>query len=288
MPPEVTPRRLESLERAWLAEMVAGLTPADGEALGLALTDTDVGTVVSLRAFPTIRDFNRTLNLGLQRAVTDAALDDLLAATRRQGLLQLMVGLLPGAQPADLRGRLLRRGAQPTRAWMQLWRVPGSPHVPRAGLEGVLDVRTVGADEQTTFVEVLTRGMGMPPALGALPRSLFGRAGWTHYLAWSGESAVACASLYLRGEDAWFGAAATLPEHRRRGAQQALIARRLADAAQAGARLCSTQVAEDLPGRPNPSEHNMRRAGFQTAYRREHLLVPTEGSASPAGDSGPA
>jgi hypothetical protein len=37
-----------------------------------------------------------------------------------------------------------------------------------------------------------------------------------------------------------------------------------------------TQVAEDLPEKPNPSEHNMRRAGFQTAYRREHFLLPTQ------------
>ena len=268
---EVPPLLLETLERAWLEEMIAGFTPAESKAVGLALTDTEAGTVVSLRVFPDVPLFNRTLNLGMYRPVTDAALDELLTVARDLSMVRLMAGLIPGAQPDDLRDRLLQRGAQTTRATVQLTRAPEVQHVQRADLH----VRVMDAGDQEAFIDIMVRGMGMPLELSGFPRSLFRRSGWTHYLAWIGGTAVACASLHVDGEAAWFGSAATLPEHRGLGAQTALIARRLNDAARAGVWICSMQVDEDLPDRPNPSERNMRRAGFQTAYRREHLLVPT-------------
>ena len=79
---EVPPLLLETLERAWLEEMIAGFTPAESKAVGLALTDTEAGTVVSLRVFPDVPLFNRTLNLGMYCPVTDAALDELLTVAR--------------------------------------------------------------------------------------------------------------------------------------------------------------------------------------------------------------
>lgn len=116
---EVPPLLLETLERAWLEEMIAGFTPAESKAVGLALTDTEAGTVVSLRVFPDVPLFNRTLNLGMYRPVTDAALDELLTVARDLSMVRLMAGLIPGAQPDDLRDRLLQRGAQTTRATVQ-------------------------------------------------------------------------------------------------------------------------------------------------------------------------
>ncbi|MFB9994827.1 hypothetical protein ACFFLM_23020 [Deinococcus oregonensis] len=87
---------------------------------------------------------------------------------------------------------------------------------------------------------------------------------------------LACGSLYVKEGYGWLGNATTLPEFRRQGAQTALIARRITDAARQGAHTVFTQVAEDLPDKPNPSEHNMRKARFLTAYRREHLILPTD------------
>jgi GNAT superfamily N-acetyltransferase len=162
-------------------------------------------------------------------------------------------------------------GARPARAWLQLWRDALAPLPPTPGVE----VRPVTSDEHATFAAVMLRGFSMPPDFGPLARAVLGRPGWTHYLAWLDGQAVACGSLYVRGGHGWLGNAATLPEWRRRGAQAALIARRVADAAGAGAHTVFTQVAQDLPDRPNPSEHNMRRAGFRTAYQRDHWILPT-------------
>jgi len=66
--------------------------------------------------------------------------------------------------------------------------------------------------------------------------------------------------------------AGTLPAFRRRGGQGAIMARRIRDAVQLGCRWVITETGEDLPDRPNPSYHNMLRAGFSLAYQRPNYL----------------
>ena len=268
--PDVSPRVLEHLETRVLEQLVSGASPAERTALGLGLTPLADGALMTLGRFGMVRDFNRTLGLGTSQAVTDGVLDQLQALGRAAGLGQVMVGVVPGAQ-GGLRERLLERGATPVRAWLQLWREAAAmEHAPSG-----LDIRALQDDETETFIDVVMRGFGMPPDLRPLGTAVIGQPDWRHYLAWDGPEPVASASLFLSGGYGWLGNAATLPQWRRRGAQLALIARRVTDAALAGAHTVFTQVAEELPEQPNPSEHNMRRAEFQTAYRREHLILPT-------------
>jgi GNAT superfamily N-acetyltransferase len=69
---------------------------------------------------------------------------------------------------------------------------------------------------------------------------------------------------------AQFAGAATLPAHRRRGVQSALLAARLADAHAAG---CEIAVVTTRPG--SPSQYNVQRAGFQLLYARAVLIHST-------------
>ncbi|THF86230.1 GNAT family N-acetyltransferase [Deinococcus sp. KSM4-11] len=267
----LTPQTLELLERQVLTELSDGLTPADRDALGLFVHDLPGAFLVTLTRYPQVLDFNRTINLGVTEPATDEAIEGLRTRARALGLPNVMVGLVPGVQPDDLGNRLLGLGARPARAWMQVWREAAS--VPQASPD--VQVRQVMPDEYATFGSVMLRGFSMPPDLEPMTRAVSGRPGWTDYLAWIGGVAVACASLYVHGGYGWLGNATTLPEWRRHGAQSALITRRITDAARAGAHTVFTQVAEEVPDKPNPSEHNMRRAGFRTAYRRDHLILPT-------------
>src|SRR5690606_13940741 len=61
--------------------------------------------------------------------------------------------------------------------------------------------------------------------------------------------------------------AATLPEHRRRGVQAALLAVRLSAAAAAG---CDLAVVTTQPG--STSQQNVERCGFRLAYVRAVLV----------------
>ena len=70
----------------------------------------------------------------------------------------------------------------------------------------------------------------------------------------------------------WLGMATTLPSHRRRGAQEALLANRINDGRRMGCLWFVSETTEDTPQRPNPSFHNMIRAGFRLAYQRPNYM----------------
>jgi hypothetical protein len=61
---------------------------------------------------------------------------------------------------------------------------------------------------------------------------------------------------------------ATLPPARRRGAQSALIAARVAAAREAGCDWVIADTAAERPGEDNSSLHNMLRAGLSVQYVR--------------------
>jgi len=101
-----------------------------------------------------------------------------------------------------------------------------------------------------------------------------GRPGWRHYMAWDGDTPAAVAALHVHGQVGWLGVAATLPAMRRRGAQGALMARRIRDGAALGCRWFVTETGQDRPDKPNPSFHNMMRTGFAVAYHRPNFMLP--------------
>jgi GNAT superfamily N-acetyltransferase len=98
-------------------------------------------------------------------------------------------------------------------------------------------------------------------------RLLANARGYRCYLATSdvtGETVAGAAICVVpEGRVACLGGAATLPAHRGRGLQAAMLRRRLADAAAAG---CDLAYVSTLPG--TGSHRNVERAGFTEAYRR--------------------
>ena len=71
----------------------------------------------------------------------------------------------------------------------------------------------------------------------------------------------------------WLGLAATVPEHRRKGAQGAILAARFRAAAAAGLREVATETGERLPNRPSSSYRNLLRFGFEERYVRPNYLA---------------
>jgi GNAT superfamily N-acetyltransferase len=130
---------------------------------------------------------------------------------------------------------------------------------------------------QVVWQRVLFAAFGGRPQSVPLVSAMVGRPYWHHYVARDGGTLVASASMYAREGFAWLGAAGTLASHRGRGAQGALIARRIDDARALGCHTFTTETAPDEPGKPNPSSQNMERAGFKVAYRRHSWVYPDPG-----------
>jgi hypothetical protein len=213
--------------------------------------------------------FNRLVGCGIGAVATDAAVREAIGRLRRAGVRNFSVQLSPAARPAAIQEWLGNDGLARRDRWTKLHR----DAVPAAPVSTDLRIERAGSADAQAVAEVTTVGFGMPSALQPWIASTVGRAGWQHYLAWDGDRAVAAAALFVREGAGWLGMASTLPDVRRRGAQGALLARRIDDGRALGCQWFVTETAEETPARPNPSFRNMRRAGFAVAYQRDNFMT---------------
>ncbi|MBK8595382.1 MAG: GNAT family N-acetyltransferase [Holophagales bacterium] len=91
--------------------------------------------------------------------------------------------------------------------------------------------------------------------------------GMTRYLARRAGAPAGGGSLRVDSGIAQLCGAATLPDHRRRGIQTALLSVRLAEAARAG---CDLAVVTTQPG--SKSQENVQKRGFSLLYSRAILV----------------
>jgi hypothetical protein len=133
-------------------------------------------------------------------------------------------------------------------------------------------VTVAGRDQGPIVARIVCGAFGMPPLLEPWMAAMVGRDDWRHYVAWVDGEPAGTASLHVQGEVGWLGVTGTLAAARRRGAQGALMAARLCDGASLGCRWFVTETGQERPDRPNPSFHNMLRAGFEMAYQRPNYM----------------
>lgn len=126
-------------------------------------------------------------------------------------------------------------------------------------------ITRVSPEQRATFARVLNIGYEVPEdsVRGKIFASTIGLPGWYHYLVrFDGEPGSASV-LYVTEGVAQLFVATTMPAYRGRGAQQALIQRRLADGQAAGCDLATSQTVID-----NASPRNMARHDFEQLHLR--------------------
>jgi GNAT superfamily N-acetyltransferase len=170
----------------------------------------------------------------------------------------LYVAVAPGAAPPELPEWLAARGLERGWGWMLFRRGAEAP----PAVETSLRVVEVGTPEQATaFARIVRASYELPeavePRLARTPE-----AGWRCFLALDGDEPAGAAALFAAGSVAYLGFAATLPEHRGKGAQSALLAARIRRAASLGCDVVITETGERRDDRPSNSYRNILRAGF--------------------------
>ena len=203
--------------------------------------------------------FNRATGLGLDQPATEDALDeilDFLDGTR------FYVPIAPDARPTRLREWLAARGLAPGYAWTKFSRTVADPPEPRT------ELRVERVETGEAFAEVGARGFGMADVFRPWLEPLPGRDGWHCFVAFDGDEPAGAGALYVTGKTGWLGIAATVPEHRGKGAQSAIIARRIEAAAALGCEIVVSETGEPVDGQPGPSYRNLVRTEFQPLYVR--------------------
>jgi GNAT superfamily N-acetyltransferase len=156
-----------------------------------------------------------------------------------------------------------RQGFEPD-SQEQIWWRPLDDIVLNDEPKGVR-IENATREDETIFAEILNEGFGASSDAGLGPAfaAVIGKAGWKHYIAHVDDEPGAVAALFIADGVADFFVASTLPSARRRGAQTALINRRLFDGREAG---CDIATAQSVTY--NASLRNFERRGFKPVYRR--------------------
>ena len=147
--------------------------------------------------------------------------------------------------------------------------------VPELSQSPDIDVRPVGPEDAKKFGQVLSEGLEAPAAASWLAAFAVNQPGLTAYLAYDGSLAVGAAALFIDGEWGWLFIAAVRPAYRNRGAQTALLARRLEDGKKAGVRTFNVGALRPAPGHGDvfASYRNIERVGFKIAYNRPNYML---------------
>lgn len=231
----------------------------------------DVGGATCLRAphAPDAPMLNRVLGLGRDGRTDEAMLDEALGA---MGDTAFYVAVSPDADAA-LDGILAARGLEPGWGWMLFER--GT--LPAITTETNLQVVEVGADRANDWARIVVAAYGLPidslPWLSALP----GLPHWHAFLALDGDEPAASAAVWIDPPAAYFGMAGTLPGHRGKGGQGALLATRIERALEAGCTRLVTETGEHRDDRPGNSYRNILRHGFEERFVVAHRLRPRPG-----------
>ena len=267
----------ESIVALELAEIdaLADLYRAAGAGVvtdcGLSVREIGDAVLIAVSRFDVLA-LNRLVGLGLRSSPSDAALAEAMTAIEQTGSPRCFVPVAPTGASDGLGARLEQLGLRRYNNWMRLQRsLDDLPRRPESAATS-LDVRPIGVAHADVFGRLVATAFDYPPALAPITSQTIGRPHWHHYLAFEGDTPIAAAAMYIAGNAAWFGFAATDAANRKRGAQQALIVRRLHDAADAGCKWVSVETAEDSVTRDAPSFRNLRRLGFEVAYARPNYI----------------
>jgi GNAT superfamily N-acetyltransferase len=151
--------------------------------------------------------------------------------------------------------------------------------------ESDIRIETSDMDDFDIWLDTVVTGFLSPDTEGVASHESFARdaleavmgdmamaPSFARYVARRGGKPAGGASMRIDHDVAQLCGASTLPEHRRRGVQAALLARRLSDAAGTG---CQVAVVTTQPG--STSQRNAQKRGFELLYTRAVLVLEAAG-----------
>jgi ribosomal protein S18 acetylase RimI-like enzyme len=259
---------MERVERdAWLDLFVAGPI-ALGPSATVQWERAGSYALIADRNVP-ISEFNRCIGLGVDAAFTQSDLDQAMVWLDRYASPNWSIQLPPQDSAETIAGWMQRRGLERAgTGWAKFFRRAESAG--ESAAQSDLTVRELSPEYADHFGAAIVAGFGLPAWVAQWFAFLVGRPRWRVYIAYDGETPVACGVLYSDAGWGWMGCDATLSDHRGRGAQTALIRRRIGDAAAAGIEMLTAETGQPAPGleQGNRSYRNYRKAGFTKAYVR--------------------
>jgi GNAT superfamily N-acetyltransferase len=221
-------------------------------------------TCLRAPAAPDSPMMNRVVGLGLGRTLDESDVDAALAAMRDT---TFYVAVSPDADPR-LDALLEALGLEAGWGWMLFERGPLPPHA----VDTTLGIVEVDGDSAGDWARIVLDGYGLPDACAPMVERVPGLREWHAFMALAEGEPAAAAAVWIDGDSAYFGFAATRPEHRGKGCQGALFAARIERTLEAGCTRLVTETGERRGDGAGSSYRNILRYGFEERFVVAHRL----------------
>lgn len=249
--------------------------PAEQGCASYRVPGTDA-TLLLARSMPA-PILNRVIGLSRQDVLDGEALTWCARAYREAGIGNYWLHAWPEDGDAQVATVLERHGwTHQESVWRKfLVNLDEPARVP--AMRTGLFVRPAEKAEAMAAGRIICTSHGLPDSMAPLFAGVVGRRHWQVFFACTADGTpVAAAALFVDGAHAWLGMGSTLPDARRKGAQQLLFATRLAAARAAGCIVAAVETGAPAKGESSPSLNNIRRAGFQDVGGRINYLCRAE------------
>ncbi|MFI5844032.1 GNAT family N-acetyltransferase [Catenuloplanes sp. NPDC051500] len=250
------------------AEGVFTRVLAENAPAGIELRTLTIGTATALALRSDSLMFNRVI--GFSEPVSAEVVARFVTTFREAGSLRATLKFPPSVLPDDWDAVCATLGLTAGPATVKLSRSTAAA----AQVETDLRIAPVAAHQRQRAVEVMLTGFDdRPPYLVGMLGAMTSHPQSRQFAAWDGDEMVAVGLVFTHGEIGLFKGGVTLPSHRGRGAQSALIAARIEAARAAGCRWVVSETSQPAAGEHHTSLSNLERAGFVRVWDYRNVLL---------------
>lgn len=256
----------ERSEQAVWSGLYQGVDNETGRQLGLSCEkylDADCLMMTGIPAW----FFNRVVGLGLEESVTEEDINKLIEQYHGKKV-PIGISLCPDGRTEQISHWLQGKGFSIANQWVKMVRDTAPPRPSISSLR----VEPATQAQAEIVADIIQTGFELNVELKPLFASIIHTANNHVYIAWDDDVPAAVGILTLVGNTGHLNTAATLPAFRGRGAQGAIMARRIEDGIRLGCKSFITETWD--PGEENNhSYNNMLRHGFELAYKRPNWVL---------------
>jgi GNAT superfamily N-acetyltransferase len=211
--------------------------------------------------------WNHAQGFGEWSAPSSSILERVIAFYKSHGT-RGAICMTPRASTEEAMAMLDKHGFEPGYAYRKFQRDDAPPPMANSDLA----VRAARAEDAQAFGEIVATAFGTPESFAPWVAALVGRPRWHCFLAWDGDRLAGTGALFVHEGIGYCTFGATHPEARRKGAQRALLAHRIAEGLKLGCRRFVTETGEAGDGEPEQSYRNILWVGFERAYLRDNWV----------------
>lgn len=261
---------LERVERdAWL-DIYACAPFLDSQTLGISSKLLGACGLLAGTNLPIV-EFNRAVGLTMDELLTEEHLDQVRTWLTTNAAQNWAIQVAPNAQTDAFHEWTSKNGIAPSgNGWAKFYRTATCTK-PHPAVQR-WNIQRLSPKHAQLCGQVVAAGFGLPATVIPWFSALVGRPKWSVYIAFDGNVAAACGALYSDANWGWMGIDTTLSAYRGRGAQKALIDRRINDGIEAGLVRFTAETGQpsEAEMHKSPSYHNYGEAGFVKAYVRSN------------------